>query len=125
MNSDGSFGATVGSSVLIDEARRYLGGNPTDRSSRWCGALLDMVLRRTGHPGGGNLAKGYLSYGQRISEPQAGAIVVLDRRGGGHVGVVTGVNSNRNPIAISGNHNHWVAESTYPRSRVIADVIPS
>src|SRR6186713_795630 len=32
------------SSDVVSEARRYLGGNPTGRSSQWCGAFMDMVL---------------------------------------------------------------------------------
>ncbi|HXD46223.1 MAG TPA: TIGR02594 family protein [Pseudolabrys sp.] len=120
-----SFGGLGGgSSSLVAEARRYLGTNPTGRSSLWCGAFMDKVLRETGHQGGGNLAKGYLHYGHRVSGPQVGAIAVMGRRGGGHVGVVSGVDANGNPIIVSGNHNHTVAESVYPRSRIIAYVEP-
>jgi uncharacterized protein (TIGR02594 family) len=112
------------SNALVSEARKYLGGNPTGRRSLWCGAFMDMVLKRTGHPGGGNLARGYARYGTRVSGPQVGAIAVMARKGGGHVGIVTGVDSNGNPIVISGNHNNRVAEAVYPRSRIIAYVVP-
>ncbi len=119
-----SFGSFGGGSLVAD-ARRYLGTNPTGRRSLWCGAFMDQVLRDTGHRGGGNLAKGYLNYGPRVSGPQVGAIAVMGRRGGGHVGVVSGVDANGNPVVISGNHNHRVAESVYPRSRIIAYVMPN
>jgi uncharacterized protein (TIGR02594 family) len=109
---------------LVEEARRYLGTNPTGRSSLWCGAFMDMVLKRTGHAGGGNLAMGYKNYGTRVAGPQVGAIAVLGRRGGGHVGVVSGIDANGNPIIVSGNHNRTVAEAVYPRSRVVAYVMP-
>lgn len=118
----GGFG---GGSSLVAEARRYLGTNPTGRRSLWCGAFMDKVLRETGHKGGGNLAKGYLHYGRRVSGPQVGAIAVMGRRGGGHVGVVSGVDANGNPIIVSGNHNHTVAESVYPRGRIIAYIEPN
>ena len=121
--SSASFGNFGGGSLVAD-ARRYLGTNPTGRRSLWCGAFMDKVLRDTGHRGGGNLAKGYLSYGSHVSGPQVGAIAVMGRRGGGHVGVVSGVDANGNPIVISGNHNNTVAESVYPRSRIIAYVMP-
>lgn len=114
----------LGGSSLVAEARKYLGTNPTGRRSLWCGAFMDMVLRRTGHPGGGNLAKAYASYGRRVSGPQVGAIAVMGRRGGGHVGVVSGVDPNGNPIIVSGNHNRTVAESVYPASRIQAYVLP-
>ena len=114
------------SNSLVSEARKYLGTNPTGRGSLWCGAFMDLVLKRTGHPGGGNLAKAYAHYGTRVSEPQVGAIAVMGRRGGGgHVGVVSGIDPNGNPIIVSGNHNHTVAESVYPRSRIAAYVVPN
>jgi uncharacterized protein (TIGR02594 family) len=109
---------------LVTEARKYIGTNPTGRSSLWCGAFMDMVLRRTGHKGGGNLALGYSHYGHRVSGPQVGAIAVMGRHGGGHVGVISGIDANGNPIIVSGNHNHTVAESVYPRSRISAYVMP-
>jgi uncharacterized protein (TIGR02594 family) len=114
----------LGGSSLVADARRYIGTNPTGRRSLWCGAFMDKVLRDTGHPGGGNLAKGYLHYGRRISGPQVGAIAVMGRRGGGHVGVVSGIDANGNPIIISGNHNRTVAEAAYSRRRIIAYVMP-
>jgi uncharacterized protein (TIGR02594 family) len=116
---------SFGGGDLVSEARRYIGGNPTGRSSLWCGAFMDMVLKKTGHKGGGNLARAYASYGRRVSGPQVGAIAVMTRgKGGGHVGVVSGVDASGNPIIISGNHNDRVAESTYPRGRIIAYVMP-
>jgi uncharacterized protein (TIGR02594 family) len=110
---------------VVDEARRYLGTNPTGRGSLWCGAFMDMVLKRTGHPGGGNLATSYAHYGTRVSGPQVGAIAVMGRRGGGHVGVVSGLDSSGNPIIISGNHNRRVEEAVYPRGRIFAYVLPN
>jgi uncharacterized protein (TIGR02594 family) len=86
---------------------------------------MDMVLRHTGHKGGGNLARGYAHYGTRIPGPAVGAIAVFARSGGGHVGVVSGIDSSGNPIIVSGNHNGIVAEAVYPRGRAIAYVIPN
>jgi uncharacterized protein (TIGR02594 family) len=113
-------------SVLVAEARRYMGTNPTDRASLWCARFMNFVLNRVGAPGtGSDAAKSFASYGKRISGPQVGAIAVLTRgRSGGHVGVVTGIDENGNPILVSGNHNHTVGEGAYPRSRVIAYVLP-
>lgn len=114
-----------GSNSLVAEARRHLGTNPTGRSSLWCGAFMDMVLKKTGHAGGGNLASAYARYGKRVSGPQVGAIAVMGRKGGGHVGVVTGVDASGNPIIVSGNHNRTVAEAVYPASRIQAYVLPN
>jgi len=68
--------------------------------------------------------RAYASYGSRVSGPQVGAIAVMRRGGGGHVGVVSGIDPNGNPIIVSGNHNRTVAESVYPRSRITAYVMP-
>jgi uncharacterized protein (TIGR02594 family) len=122
-HSNSAYGGAT-SNALVVEARKYIGTNPTGRGSLWCGAFMDMVLKRTGHSGGGNLASAYARYGTRVSGPQVGAIAVMGRRGGGHVGVVSGVDPNGNPIIVSGNHNHTVAESVYPAGRISAYVLP-
>ncbi len=122
-HSNSAYGGATSDS-LVSEARRYIGTNPTGRGSLWCGAFMDMVLKRTGHSGGGNLASAYAKYGTRVSGPQVGAIAVMGRHGGGHVGVVSGLDPNGNPIIVSGNHNHTVAESVYPASRISAYVLP-
>jgi uncharacterized protein (TIGR02594 family) len=122
-HANSAFGG-VTSDALVSEARKYIGTNPTGRGSLWCGAFMDLVLKRTGHAGGGNLASGYAHYGTRVSGPQVGAIAVMGRHGGGHVGVVSGIDANGNPIIISGNHNHTTAESVYPRGRIAAYVLP-
>jgi uncharacterized protein (TIGR02594 family) len=119
-----SFGG-AGSS-LVSAARQYIGGNPTGRRSLWCGAFMNLVLERTGRRGtGSDMARSFASYGQRISGPQVGAIAVMARSGGGHVGVVSGIDASGNPIIISGNHGHRVAEATYPRGRIYAYVMPT
>jgi uncharacterized protein (TIGR02594 family) len=118
-HSNSAYGGATSNS-LVSEARKYIGGNPTGRGSQWCGAFMDLVLKRTGHNGGGNLARAYAKYGTRVSGPQVGAIAVMNH----HVGVVSGVDSNGNPIIVSGNHNRTVAESVYPRGRIMAYVMP-
>lgn len=122
-HSNSAYGGATSNS-LVSEARKYIGTNPTGRGSLWCGAFMDLVLKRTGHNGGGNLASAYARYGTRVSGPQVGAIAVMGRRGGGHVGVVSGIDPNGNPIIVSGNHNHTVAELVYPAGRINAYVLP-
>ena len=108
------------------EARRYLGGNPTGWAHDWCGRFMNLVLERTGHRGtGSNFALSFARYGRRLSGPQVGALAVMARRGGGHVGVVSGVLANGDVRVISGNHGHKVAESIYRRGRILAFVLPT
>ena len=115
-----------GGSSLVSEARRYLGGsNPTGRRSLWCARFMNVVLQNTGHRGtGSDMANSFVRYGQRISGPQVGAIAVMGRRGGGHVGIVTGVDARGNPIIISGNSGNRVREAPVSHGRIYAYVTP-
>jgi uncharacterized protein (TIGR02594 family) len=115
-----------GGSGVVAEARRYLGGNPTSRRSLWCARFMNMVLEHTGHRGtGSDMARSFASYGQRVSGPQVGAIAVMARRGGGHVGIISGVDAKGNPIVISGNSGHRVREMPISRGRIYAYVMPN
>jgi uncharacterized protein (TIGR02594 family) len=98
----------------------------TGRGRLWCARFMNMVLQHAGlHGTGSDMARSFASYGQRVSGPQVGAIAVMGRRGGGHVGVVSGIDASGNPIVVSGNHGHRVAESVYPRGRIYAYVMPT
>jgi uncharacterized protein (TIGR02594 family) len=112
---------------VVAEARRYIGsGNPTGRNRLWCARFMNMVLQRSGYRGtGSDMARSFASYGRRVSGPQIGAIAVMSRRGGGHVGVVSGIDARGNPILVSGNYGNRVREATYPRSRIYAYVLPA
>jgi uncharacterized protein (TIGR02594 family) len=120
----GGFG---GGSGIVATARSYIGGNPTGRSRLWCARFMNMVLERSGLRGtGSDMARSFASYGQHISGPQVGAIAVMSRgRRGGHVGIVSGIDASGNPIVVSGNHGHRVAESVYSKSRIYAYVMPT
>jgi uncharacterized protein (TIGR02594 family) len=123
MAASGGFG---GGSGLVSEARRYLGGNPTGRGSLWCARFMNMVLQHTGHQGtGSDMASSFAGYGTRVSGPQVGAIAVMGRRGGGHVGIITGVDAQGNPIMISGNNGNRVREAPISRGRIYAYVMPN
>ena len=121
-----SGGARSGSSDLVSEARRYLGGNPTGRASLWCARFMNMVLARTGHRGtGSDMASSFAHYGHRVPGPEVGAIAVMGRRGGGHVGIITGIDASGNPIMISGNNGNRVREAPISRGRIYAYVMPN
>jgi uncharacterized protein (TIGR02594 family) len=125
-SSTAAMSGNSGSSDLVSEARRYLGGNPTSRASLWCARFMNLVLQRTGHRGtGSDMAASFASYGQRVSGPQVGAIAVMGRRGGGHVGIITGIDASGNPIMISGNNGNRVKEAPISRGRIYAYVMPN
>src|SRR3954465_4304900 len=123
----GSSGGFGGGSGLVSEARRYVGGNPTGRGSLWCARFMNMVLQKTGHRGtGSDMANSFAHYGTRVSGPQVGAIAVMSRGGrGGHVGIITGVDAQGNPIMISGNNGNRVREAPVSRGRIYAYVMPN
>ncbi|UPJ68863.1 TIGR02594 family protein [Bradyrhizobium sp. 191] len=123
----GMSGGLSGGSGLVSEARRYLGGNPTGRGRLWCARFMNMVLEQTGHRGtGSDMANSFAHYGTRISGPQVGAIAVMSRgRRGGHVGIITGIDAQGNPIMISGNSGNRVREAPVSRGRIYAYVMPN
>ena len=121
-----SLSGGFGSSNVVADARRYLGGNPTSRGSLWCARFMNMVLQESGYRGtGSDLARSFASYGHRVSGPQVGAIAVMGRRGGGHVGVVSGIDASGNPIVVSGNNGNRVREAPISRGRIYAYVMPT
>jgi len=91
---------------------------------------MNFVLHRTGYRGtGSDAALSFRRYGQRVRGPRIGAIAVMRRKGGGHVGIVSGIDRHGNPILISGNTTigngrRIVAERVYPRTRIISYVMP-
>ncbi|SIN85859.1 TIGR02594 family protein [Bradyrhizobium erythrophlei] len=122
VTTQGSFG----SSNVVAEARRYLGGNPTGLGSLWCARFMNLVLQHSGYKGtGSDMAASFAHYGQRVSGPQVGAIAVMARRGGGHVGIITGIDASGNPIMISGNNGNRVREAPISRGRIYAYVMPT
>jgi uncharacterized protein (TIGR02594 family) len=122
----GAMASSFGSSNVVAEARRYLGGNPTGRGSLWCARFMNLVLQHSGYRGtGSDMASSFAHYGQRVSGPQVGAIAVMERRGGGHVGIITGIDASGNPIMISGNNGNRVREAPISRGRIYAYVMPT
>ena len=123
----GAAASSSSGSNVVAEARRYLGGgNPTGRRSLWCARFMNMVLEKAGFRGtGSDMARSFASYGQRVSGPQVGAIAVMSRRGGGHVGVVSGIDSGGNPIVVSGNSGNRVREAVERPGRIYAYVMPA
>jgi uncharacterized protein (TIGR02594 family) len=115
-----------GSSNIVAEARRYLGGNPTGMGRLWCARFVNLVLKHSGYRGtGSDAARSFASYGRRVPGPQIGAIAVMARRGGGHVGVVSGIDASGNPIVVSGNNRNRVREAPISRGRIYAYVMPT
>ncbi|MDB5610684.1 MAG: hypothetical protein JWP25_7584 [Bradyrhizobium sp.] len=116
-------GFSTGSGV-VERARQYIGATAHEvgvRSTLWCSAFLRKI---TGASGVDDRALSWERH-QHIA-PQVGAVVTMGRRGGGHVGVVSGFDNSGNPIVISGNGGgRRVTERVYPRHRIRAWVSPT
>lgn len=119
-------------SDLVEIARSYDGKRASQLGlprSLWCADFVNKVRREAGLKAvPSRLARDQTKVGRRLSAPRVGAVVVLSRgrsRTAGHTGIVTGITPAGDVVVISGNHGHRVAESVYPRSRVIAYVDPS
>lgn len=115
-----SFG--FASSSLVMQARSYIGTNPTGWRSLWCGRFMAMIAPNAAaklrNP---NMAKDWLAL--QHTAGNVGDIAVMGRRGGGHVGVVSGFDASGNPIIVSGNAGgRIVREGVYARGRIIAFV---
>jgi uncharacterized protein (TIGR02594 family) len=119
-----------GAAGVLLEALRWRGrtaGQLGLPAKLWCADFMNFVLRKAGGKGThSRAARSFLEFGKRLDGPRVGAIVIF-RRGGpnnGHVGVVRGTDGNGNPIVVSGNHGNKVAQSVYPKSKVLAYVMP-
>ena len=121
-----------GESNPLLEALRWKGANSSQvgvPSELWCADFMNFILGQTGQGGtGSRAARSFLKYGKPLDGPRVGAIVVLTRNGAhsesGHVGIVRGTDGEGNPIVISGNHGKKVAESIYPKQKVLGYFMP-
>ena len=102
---------------LVERASKYLGFGPNQLGlprNLWCADFINMLVG--GHS---RAAASYLSRGTYAKYGCVNCVAVLKRRGGNHVGVVSGYDEEGNPIIISGNHNGVVGIGVYRRERVI------
>ena len=109
----------MGSRDLVSKASQYMGASARQLglpSRLWCADFMNMVTRS----GTDRRAFSYLHRGSPASYGCTNCIAVTKRRGGGHVGVVTGYDGRGNPITISGNHGRRVGEGVYNKRIVIA-----
>jgi uncharacterized protein (TIGR02594 family) len=119
-----------GAASVLLEALRWRGrtarqlGLPT---KLWCADFMNFVFQKAGARGTkSRAARSFLDFGKKLDGPRVGAIAIMYRKGpnNGHVGVVRGTDGQGNPIVVSGNHGPTVTQSVYPKSKVMAYVMP-
>jgi uncharacterized protein (TIGR02594 family) len=126
----------------LTEARKYIGQkeikgtkhNPiilrwwtlirapfSDDETPWCagfaGGCLEAVSIRSSRSAA---ARSYLNWGQSLSNPQVGCVVVFERGAGhGHVGFVVGRDQANNLMVLGGNQGDAVNIKPFSRARVL------
>lgn len=93
----------------------------------WCGTIMADWAIKAGYkpPAKAYRALAWAEWGVGIPGPSQGAVAVLTRRGGGHVGIVTGVTANGSHVRlVGGNQDNMVCEAWFPASRVTSYRLP-
>ena len=103
-------------------------GNINPKTTPWCAAFANSVLKSTGLQGTGSLAaRSFLNYGQSSTNPQQGDIVVMKDMVGndpakGHVGFYSGTetkNGQQYVSVLGGNQSGQVSVKSYKASNVL------
>lgn len=110
----------------VDKLTDFLknnGQNIDPTETAWCAAFVNATLNEAGLNGTGLLnAKSFLSWGEEVTEPVKGDIVVLERGTSawqGHVGFFQGFDSDGNIMILGGNQGDAVSITSYPASRLL------
>lgn len=90
----------------------------------WCSSFVNWCMAKAGYRGTRSAAaRSWGEWGQRITSPIPGCIVVMTRKGGGHVGFYHGQDSYGLHI-LGGNQGDAVTVAKFDRSLVLAYVMP-
>lgn len=91
------------------------------RGQPWCGSIMAYWMRECGipYPRDYYRAKAWAGWGTACGQV-LGAIVVFERKGGGHVGILTGRDANGFLRVLGGNQGDQVKESWFDPARVLA-----
>ncbi len=88
-----------------------------DDETAWCAAFLNAMLRRAGYAGTGSLAaRSFLTWGEKLTKPKIGCIVVFKRGNStwqGHVGFVVGITATTLQV-LAGNQGNAVSIQPFP-----------
>ncbi len=93
----------------------------SDDETAWCGVFVAAVMRAEGFkpPPHWYRARAWLAFGRAIPDAAVGCIAVFERKGGGHVGFVVGVDERGRLMVLGGNQGNAVTVSPFDRTRVL------
>jgi len=101
-------------------------GGIKDDETAWCAAYVGASLERAGIVSTRyESAKSYLSWGVELPAPAFGAVAVLTRDGGGHVGFVVGIDNAKHILLLGGNQSDAVNVRAFDAKRVVSYRYPS
>jgi uncharacterized protein (TIGR02594 family) len=111
------------SNPRITEYHNHTNLKGYDDKASWCSSFLNWVLAQVDIVGTGSaLARSWLDWGQSLSEPKPGCIVVLSREDPsgwkGHVGFFVRIEADK-IILLGGNQLDEVRENNYPLQSVL------
>lgn len=91
-----------------------------DDETPWCGTFMWHCMKVVGlrTPKAWYRAKAWLDWGQALDDPAYGCVVVFERKGGGHVGIVVGQDTKGRLMVLGGNQGDAVSIAPFDRSRV-------
>lgn len=100
-----------------------------DDETPWCAAFVGSVLEECGIKSTRKAnARSYQYYGNPITKPEYGCIVVLWRESKtsakGHVGFLLGVTPQGDPVVLGGNQGDCVSSKVFPKHRVLCYRLP-
>jgi len=93
-----------------------------DDETPWCGVFVAQCMAAMGFklPRFWMRAKAWADWGIDIKRPAYGCIVVFDRKGGGHVGLVAGIDKQGRLMVLGGNQGDQVSIKPFTHDRVVA-----
>lgn len=93
-----------------------------DDEQPWCGVAVAAWMlegRVVDLPKHWYRARDWLNWGRVLSLPVVGCVVVFERGGGGHVGLLVGVDHLGRLMVLGGNQGNRVSIAPFDRSRVL------
>ena len=98
-----------------------LGAWWNDDETPWCGVAVAHWMQGAGQslPEHWYRAKGWLDWGLSLTVPVLGCVVVFERAGGGHVGLVVGKDAGGHLMVLGGNQGDAVRISAFEMARVV------
>lgn len=92
----------------------------SDDETPWCGVFVAAIMGAVEPPPKHwYRAKAWAEWGQPVA-PQTGAVVVFERKGGGHVGLLVGKDQQGRLLVLGGNQGNRVSVAPFDPARVLA-----